>query len=75
MTLIIEPHCQPCFCAVQEFAVLHCYDLSTQAELREAAEARDACKEALELAQQGLADLEAALARESAAGEDCAKRV
>lgn len=55
--------------------MLHCYDLSTQAELREAAEARDACKEALELAQQGLADLEAALARESAAGEDCAKRV
>ena len=56
-------------------AVLDCYASSTQAELREAAEARDACKEALDLAQQGLADLEAALARESAAGEDCAKEV
>ena len=56
-------------------ALICCYESSTQAELREAAEARDAGKEALELAQQGLADLEAALARESAAGEDCAKEV
>ena len=53
----------------------HCSEdvLPIQAELREAAEARDACKEALELAEQGVADLEAAYARESAAGEDRAK--
>jgi len=46
-----------------------------QGELREATAARDAHREALDLAQQGLADLEAALAKEQAAREESARKV
>ena len=46
-----------------------------QGELRSATAARDAHKEALELAQRGLADLEAALAREQTDAEESARKV
>lgn len=46
-----------------------------QAELRSATAARDAHKEALDLAQRGLADLEAALAREQTDAEESARKV
>ena len=49
--------------------------IKMQAELRDATAARDAHRDALDLAQQGLADLEAALAKEQAAREESAQKV
>ena len=49
--------------------------IKMQGELRDATAARDAHREALDLAQQGLADLEAALAKEQAAREESAQKV
>ncbi len=49
--------------------------MNMQAELRDATAARDAHREALDLAQQGLADLESALAKEQAAREESAQKV
>ena len=50
-------------------------DWCVQHELRDAAAARDAHKGALDLAQQGLAELENALAKEQAAHLDSAREV
>ncbi len=46
-----------------------------QGELRNTTATRDAHKQALDLAQRGLADLEAALAREQTAAEESARKV